>query len=346
MATPKMDTFMDLFADLQGLPYNYNTYKHSYAQIKQHGGNCATTISACYVEMGRRFDLDLPYPGGTSEMKPHLRAIQPYRRDGAYLRGAVILNDNFHGPANDLSHVGMKYSNTQFIHCHHSGSATGVTIDNGAEVSNSRWLGGGWPGWSGYEMVGFLPALGADVDPLTLTTLEPHRWYVHPALLACAFATVARVEYDLPGRLPVMCSMQECNQMWWPGPERFDEVYGYSNAVDSDSLGAFQQRPSIKNDDGSPYWGTPQQIIDLDYGLRRFCQEAVKYRSEFDGVTNDDPDGLNDWIQRVQRSATPQAYRKHFERSGQLIEAGWALIPLARRPSEPETIAGPAERGS
>ena len=62
MAT-RMDTFMDLFADLRGLHYNYNTYKHSYAQIKAHGGNCATTISACYVEMGRRFDLDLPYLG-------------------------------------------------------------------------------------------------------------------------------------------------------------------------------------------------------------------------------------------------------------------------------------------
>ena len=342
MAT-RMDTFMDLFADLRGRHYNYNTYKHSYAQIKAHGGNCATTISACYVEMGRRFDLDLPYLGGTSEMKPDLRAVQPYRRDGAYLRGAVILNDNFRGPANDHSHVGMKYTNKQFIHCHHSGNAVGVTIDDGAEVSNSQWL-RGWHGWSGYEMVGFLPALGADVDPLKLTKLEPHRWYVPPALLACAFAAVAKYEFGLPERLPVMCSMQECNEMWWAGKRRFDEVFGYSKAQDHDSLGAFQQRPSIKDHDGSPYWGTPQQLLDLDYSLRRFCQEAASMRSKYNRVTNDDQDGLTRWIQDVQNSAFPNAYAKHFQRAGQLIESGWALIPPAMKPSEREIPQKPVKK--
>ena len=66
-------------------------------------------------------------------------------------------------------------------------------------------------------------------------------------------------------------------------------------------------------------------------------------RSKYNRVTNDDQDGLTRWIQDVQNSAFPNAYAKHFQRAGQLIESGWALIPPAMKPSEREIPQKPVK---
>ncbi|PIE21540.1 MAG: hypothetical protein CSA64_01375 [Arachnia propionica] len=66
---------------------------------------------------------------------------------------------------------------------------------------------------------------------------------------------------------------------------------------DRDSLGLFQQRPSQG-------WGTPEQIQDPWYSSAKFYEALVKVS---DWQTGD----ITETAQAVQRSAYPDAYRKH-----------------------------------
>ncbi|HEX5741330.1 MAG TPA: hypothetical protein VFY17_07235 [Pilimelia sp.] len=76
---------------------------------------------------------------------------------------------------------------------------------------------------------------------------------------------------------------------------------------DRDSLGLFQQRPSMG-------WGTPRQIRDPRYAARRFYQGLKKVRGwERMRVT--------DAAQRVQRSAFPEAYEKWVDEAQILTRA-------------------------
>lgn len=65
----------------------------------------------------------------------------------------------------------------------------------------------------------------------------------------------------------------------------------------ADSLGLFQQRPSKG-------WGTEAQIMDPYYSSAAFYKELVKFKN---WKTRD----INDIAQSVQRSAFPEAYRRH-----------------------------------
>lgn len=69
----------------------------------------------------------------------------------------------------------------------------------------------------------------------------------------------------------------------------------------SDSLGLFQQRPSQG-------WGTAKQVMDPWYSSKQFYRALVKVKK---WQTRD----LNDVAQAVQRSAYPEAYRKHVDRA-------------------------------
>ena len=66
---------------------------------------------------------------------------------------------------------------------------------------------------------------------------------------------------------------------------------------DHDSLGLFQQRPSMG-------WGTPTQVMDPVYASTKFYQHLVK-------VPNWQSLPLTEAAQAVQRSAFPDAYAKH-----------------------------------
>jgi hypothetical protein len=66
---------------------------------------------------------------------------------------------------------------------------------------------------------------------------------------------------------------------------------------DRDSLGLFQQRPSMG-------WGTAQQILDPVYATNRFYDALAKYQ---DYVHAD----ITKIAQRVQKSGYPEAYREH-----------------------------------
>ena len=66
---------------------------------------------------------------------------------------------------------------------------------------------------------------------------------------------------------------------------------------DRDSLGLFQQRPSMN-------WGTPAQVTDPEYAAGTFYDRLV-------GVQGWDTRRLTDVAQTVQRSGFPEAYQKH-----------------------------------
>ncbi|WP_329789444.1 hypothetical protein V1227_34755 [Lentzea sp. DG1S-22] len=77
---------------------------------------------------------------------------------------------------------------------------------------------------------------------------------------------------------------------------------------DRDSLGVFQQRPSMG-------WGTPEQIMDVSYASRRFFERAVEV---------DRPDlsaGL--LADAVQRSCCPERYDQSEPRASSLIRQAW-----------------------
>jgi hypothetical protein len=75
---------------------------------------------------------------------------------------------------------------------------------------------------------------------------------------------------------------------------------------DRDSLGLFQQRPSMG-------WGSPKEILDPTYAAGEFYKHLVKVRGYQDLP-------LTVAAQRVQRSGYPEAYAKH-EPDAELLAA-------------------------
>ena len=75
----------------------------------------------------------------------------------------------------------------------------------------------------------------------------------------------------------------------------------------SDSIGLFQQRPSKG-------WGTIKEIMDPFYSAGRFYSALVTVKN---WRTRD----INDVAQAVQRSAYPEAYRKHVSKAQALSAA-------------------------
>jgi hypothetical protein len=72
-------------------------------------------------------------------------------------------------------------------------------------------------------------------------------------------------------------------------------LHNYTHAVDHDSLGIFQQRPSAG-------WGTPRQIETPTYAAHAFYHALLRYKSAWSCLTCA--------AQDVQRSAYPTAYAK------------------------------------
>jgi cell wall-associated NlpC family hydrolase len=78
-------------------------------------------------------------------------------------------------------------------------------------------------------------------------------------------------------------------------------------ATDHDSLGLFQQRPSMG-------WGTPAQVMNPQYA-------AAAFYTALRTVPGWDTMPLTDAAQRVQRSAYPNAYAKHEARAAAIVAA-------------------------
>ncbi|MGH3728465.1 MAG: M23 family metallopeptidase [Micromonosporaceae bacterium] len=78
-------------------------------------------------------------------------------------------------------------------------------------------------------------------------------------------------------------------------------------AVDHDSLGLFQQRPSKG-------WGTPEQILDPVYSSRKFYSKLRTVKS-WESMR------LTDAAQAVQRSAFPDAYQQWENLAAEVVNA-------------------------
>ncbi len=97
----------------------------------------------------------------------------------------------------------------------------------------------------------------------------------------------------------------------------------------ADSLGLFQQRPSKG-------WGTEAQIMDPWYSTRSFYREMEKVKG---WQTKD----INDVAQAVQRSAYPEAYRRHVPNARTLASsltgetpASFTCMVNAPKPADPD----------
>jgi hypothetical protein len=77
-------------------------------------------------------------------------------------------------------------------------------------------------------------------------------------------------------------------------------------AVDHDSLGLFQQRPSSG-------WGTPKQLTNPAYAAHAFYAVLVHYKGSWGCLTCA--------AQDVQRSAYPGAYAKHSSSALRVVKA-------------------------
>lgn len=82
------------------------------------------------------------------------------------------------------------------------------------------------------------------------------------------------------------------------------QLINYMHAVDHDSLGIFQQRPSCG-------WGTRKQITTPTYAAHAFYRVLVHYKSSWGNLTVA--------AQKVQRSAYPGAYAKHERFATQIV---------------------------
>jgi hypothetical protein len=102
-------------------------------------------------------------------------------------------------------------------------------------------------------------------------------------------ATIAGVAWDrgLPDRAVVIALATAQQES---GLRNVD--YG-----DRDSLGLFQQRPSMN-------WGTEEQVQDPEYAAGKFLERLVQVPGWQTGR-------LTDVAQTVQRSGFPEAYQKH-----------------------------------
>lgn len=82
-------------------------------------------------------------------------------------------------------------------------------------------------------------------------------------------------------------------------------LINYRSAVDHDSLGLFQQRPSSG-------WGTPRQLTNPTYAAHAFYAVLVHYKGSWGCLTCA--------AQMVQRSAFPSAYAKHEGFASKIVD--------------------------
>ena len=171
---------------------------------------------------------------------------------------------------------------------------------------------GGVVAWSAYHRV----PLPVD-DRCTATvqgasvTLDPERAY-YAALISGV--SVKRGLVPRAGSIALATAFQES------GMRNLD--YGHA-----DSIGLFQQRPSKG-------WGTIEEIMDPWYSAAAFYKALVRVKNWEEG-------DINDVAQAVQRSAHPEAYRKHVEKSRTLASSLTGQTPASfscavRSPGDPD----------
>lgn len=263
------------------------------ADVMRSSANCTGVWNALLYLAG----LQRVVPGGTPSWYDALRAggkWEPFDPSKWYPCGTFLTDGgSWRGGKGEGHHGGVSRPNQLVLQ---SDSYYGVN-----EVKTASEQHGHWP----WQIAGWLPwvpaaeglpgwgAGGVEGYPGDTATPEATaRW----------MGRVAERIYGLPKALPVLTSYVEIRQAW-TGPGDVKDVPGYSEAVDHDSLGWFQQRPAAG-------WGTPAQITDAEYALSRFLDRALELAPDWPnhGRHATDPTALARWAQRVQVSAHPDRY--------------------------------------
>ncbi|WP_199512032.1 FG-GAP repeat domain-containing protein [Nucisporomicrobium flavum] len=118
-------------------------------------------------------------------------------------------------------------------------------------------------------------------------------------------------------------------------------LHNYSVAVDHDSLGLFQQRPSQG-------WGSPGQLLDPRYATQAFLNAMIRKHPGGRWLTGD----IGQICQRVQGSRFPLAYAPEAPDARLIVAALWpgsaAAAPVEQgavsKPASAKKPAGPFRR--
>ncbi|GLZ00051.1 VCBS repeat-containing protein [Actinoplanes sp. NBRC 103695] len=95
-------------------------------------------------------------------------------------------------------------------------------------------------------------------------------------------------------------------------------LHNYTRAVDHDSLGLFQQRPSQG-------WGKPGQLVDVRYATQAFLNAMTRKHPGNGWLTGD----IGQICQRVQVSAYPLAYSTEVHDAQLLVTTLWPHVAAA-----------------
>jgi hypothetical protein len=111
-------------------------------------------------------------------------------------------------------------------------------------------------------------------------------------------------------------------------------LHNYTVAVDHDSLGLFQQRPSQG-------WGRPGQVVEPRYATNAFLNAMIRKHPGNGWLAGD----IGQICQRVQGSAFPRAYAPEAHDAQLIVAALWELKPAvtAVQPQPQETKAKKAK---
>ena len=110
-------------------------------------------------------------------------------------------------------------------------------------------------------------------------------------------------------------------------------LHNYTVAVDADSLGLFQQRPSQG-------WGQPGELTDPRYSTQAFLSAMLRKDTTDEWMSGD----IGQICQRVQASAYPEAYAPEVHDAQLIVANLWrrAATPGAAKPASKP--AGPFEK--
>ncbi|PWJ25900.1 hypothetical protein ATK17_2038 [Branchiibius hedensis] len=141
--------------------------------------------------------------------------------------------------------------------------------------------------------------------------------------VACARQILAEVKAEgfssQAGKIALMTAITETGLRNYLGGDR-------------DSLGLFQQRPSMG-------WGTRAQIIRPAYSTHKFLSAMVK-RYPHGSWATADPGRV---AQSVQRSAYPSRYNRERTSAARLVAVLWAGTPATPAPAAPSKPAKPTK---
>ena len=97
-------------------------------------------------------------------------------------------------------------------------------------------------------------------------------------------------------------------------------LHNYTQAVDHDSLGLFQQRPSMG-------WGTPAQLTDPVYATNAFINAMLRKYPNNGWMRGD----IGAICQRIQVSAVPDAYGHEVHDAELIVNAVWSGTRMKSR---------------